>query len=472
MSNLHVETLRHALDLSRDAHASLRKRHADLLICANKAVEQNGYLLNLPQEIISHIASFLYWGDKKQPKPRTPKPHTEWVQTMYRPTLESIRFENDVQNQLRLTKGSSAVVTDSERLLSVQYYMVKDHYYKLNDHSKNLSRQTLLSTTRRWRELHLDVEVIPHPDCCDFLNPRVASLPSLSHLSLSYGSGCESSAPLQKWWGGFVEQFGLGRNPSPILRSARVQLIFLSTSGSRFSNVRHLQVDLPTNHTSSELSSAFRSMQHLITLNISFLGLHVEANANVVQKGIVKLPSLQELTMRGLSLGFPIMNATVDAFECQNLRVFCAEPSRFVSKPRHEEITNLLISVHDSFPILKELLLHIPHAGSPDSWNNRPDGRFGTSQSVVRNLSFPTQDGRWLLPHLTTLAIPLVSDKNALTALVSLGHNRRTNGALARLVYLRFIAWYWTKTQDSDEMLQSLLKHYHDVEVLDKSYQV
>ncbi|TDL14557.1 hypothetical protein BD410DRAFT_797097, partial [Rickenella mellea] len=52
MSNAHVETLRQALELSRDAHKLLQTRHTELLNRANKAVERKGHFVKLPQEII------------------------------------------------------------------------------------------------------------------------------------------------------------------------------------------------------------------------------------------------------------------------------------------------------------------------------------------------------------------------------------------------------------------------------------
>ncbi|TDL14562.1 hypothetical protein BD410DRAFT_902999, partial [Rickenella mellea] len=452
ISNLHVETLRQALDLSRDAQASFQTQHAELLNYANKLVEQSGYVIQLPQDVISHIASILYWNAEEEWG--IPGPHYEWVATVYRTASEPVRFKTDSENQIRLTKGRSAALTDGERPLSIRFDSFSGCFAQSEDVSENSHQHLLFSTTRRWRGLYLDVSAR-----CDVLNHCLAGLPTLTLLSVYYNGPTQhdSSTPLPTWWGGFVERFGRAGRTSPVLRVASVPLRFLTTSGGLFSNLSHLlvQVDAPINYSSSELSSTLRSMPHLSILKIllwfQFESLDIPTSAKNDQ--VIKLPFLKDFMVGGIGMGLPILSNTVAAFECESLQVFCAELFEPISRPRPEEIANLLNLVHDSFPTLEELFVQIP----PTELN---------SQSVTRNLSVPKKDGYWLLPNLTTLAIPFVLNKSILRALVALGHNRRKNEVSARIMYLKFIPSEWTRTQESNDILRSLLINYHDVEVL------
>ncbi|TDL16242.1 hypothetical protein BD410DRAFT_844591 [Rickenella mellea] len=454
ISNVHIETLRQALNLSRDVHALLQARHAELLNCANKAVGRGDHVTRLPQEIISHIASFLY--DENREAWRDPAPHDEWVKTVYRPASETLYIQNDYSNQIRFasTRDKSAVATDGERLLSVHFQFSGNPNYHPNDVSNCFSRHSLLSTTHRWRELYLHISA--HPTYCDIFNDWVAGLPALSHLSIHH----ESRRVLPTWWDVFVERFG-GAGSTPILHSAKLPMSYLVTSGGVFSNVIHLHVnDVWIDHSPSELNSAFCAMHHLITLEISLTGLDITTNENDNQKGVIKIPSLKELTVTMGGTGPMKAMTVVETFECKSLLVFSAKLLIGVPQTGPEKIGQLLSSVHDSFPILDQLFFQI----RDNSWDNWEAARI--SQIVIQNLSFPAMDGCWLLPQLTTLAVPIDSGRITVRALVELGRNRRTNGFLARFLYLKLFACGWTRTLESEDMLQSLLINYHDVEVL------
>ncbi|TDL16240.1 hypothetical protein BD410DRAFT_844589 [Rickenella mellea] len=465
VSNLHVETLRLALDLSRDVRASLQTRHAELTSCTNKVVESSGHVTRLPQEVISHIASFLY--DEKRGAWGYQASHVEWAKTVYRPASESLYFLKDLENHLRLVSGSLDEATDGDHPLSV-HCETRDIYLSQSKYvSSASSEHPLFSTTHRWRELYLNMKA--HPNTSDILNHCAAGLPSLSHLGIFYGTTTnrhDSLAPLPTWWHIFVERFGREGRTSPVPSSASVPLRFLSSSDGLFSSVRHLQVNLLIHHhSSSELSSAFCNMHHLTTLKIWFPRLQITTNANDDQMAFIKLPSLKELTIGGISIGLPIVNTMVDAFECKNLQIFTALLSGLASQSRPEGIANLLISAHDSFPTLNELFVQIARKDSnaQNDWGPDP---IAISQSIIQSLSFPAKDDHWLLPHLTTLALPSVPGRNMLRVLVTLGHNRRTNDISARLLHLKLITQDFTRRQECDDMFQSLLMHYHDVVIL------
>ncbi|TDL27154.1 hypothetical protein BD410DRAFT_879764 [Rickenella mellea] len=483
-SNLQIEVLQRALEISRDAHVTLKARHVELLNCANNVAKRTGHVSLLPQEIISHIASFLYREDEAfatlgiQPK----LPHFEWVKAMFCPASERLYFWKDPDNQFRLAgDGSgcrSAAITDGKHPLSIHFNEADwtNSFYALND-SNSFSQHTLLSTTHRWRELSLCID--DHANYCDILS-CVAGLPTLTHLSFYYGPDARSSMLLPKWWGGFIKRCGRAGSMCPNLRSAIVPLRCLTTSSGLFSNVLHLQVDLSNNHFISELGSALRDIHHLITLKISFRQSYGAENA---KKSIVILPSLKELSICGIAMGVSSLTPAVVAFECKNLQALCAELSPMASQPEPEEMAALLISVNDSFPTLKQLFCHIPNQSwipvrtvmhvlvkylslTSSTVKNDRDALPMVSQSAIRNLSVPANDGRFLLTHLTTLSIPFESDRTALRDLVALSHNRRTNEASTRLLYLKFIVRHWKNTEESVNMIQSLLIHYHDVEIV------
>ncbi|TDL27153.1 hypothetical protein BD410DRAFT_783346 [Rickenella mellea] len=103
-------------------------------------------------------------------------------------------------------------------------------------------------------------------------------------------------------------------------------------------------------------------MRHLITLDILFEPVDV---ATTVKRGIIRLPSLEKRTICGIACVVSSLIPAVDAFECDNLQVFHAELSSVVSPPGPEDVENLLISIHGSFPILKQLFLDAPDNSWP-----------------------------------------------------------------------------------------------------------